>query len=133
MRDERQDVAQGGPDPVGIALSSLVTGAAAGAAVIALGAFLFRLVPPPTEEAETPHLLLQVSVLVAVFVAAALAWRRARTIPDGWRRGLTAALGAFGGLLLGALTVPADLVAGAAGLLAYALLMAGVAVRVSRS
>lgn len=139
MREERQarqappqDV-EGGPDPVGIALSSLVAGAAAGAAVIALGTFLFRLGPPPSEEADVPQLLLPVAVLAALVLAAGLAWGRARAITDGWRRALTAALGAFGGLLLGALTVPADMLAGGGGLILYAALMGAVAVRAARA
>ena len=116
-----------------VALSSLTAGAAAGAAVIGSGMFLFRLTAPPSSVHDPSHFLLQGSVMLAIGLAAGLAWWSARTLPDGWRRGVTAAIGAFGGLLLGALTVPADMLAGRAGLLVFAIAMTAIAWRAVRA
>ena len=108
-----------------------MAGAGVGATVITLGVLGVRLLAGDGA-GEAPHLLLQGGVLLGVATAAFTGWRLARTLPDGWRRGLTAALAAFAGLLLAALTVPADLLAGPIGLAAFALATAALSATAAR-
>jgi hypothetical protein len=112
-------------DLVGVALGALAAGATGGAGVVtlALAALRGRL-----------HHVLPPIVFAGVLTAALAAWLLASPITDWWRRGLTAALAVFAVLMLTALSAPADMVGGVAGLVVYAaalLTAAGMAARYS--
>lgn len=111
------------PDLIAVALSSIAAGAAAGAALVsaALAAFHDRLTDT-----------LPLTIFAGLVVAVALGWTLARAVGDVWRRGVTAALAAFGTLILAGLAAPADIVAGRAGLVGYAALLAAGAVVAAR-
>ena len=102
------------PDPVGRALASIAAGACGGAATVTVGLLLFRWGLTQA---------LPLILLAGLVVAATTAWALAAGIDDTWRRGVTAALGAFGAMMLAALTAPADIVAGPVGLALYAVLL----------
>ena len=111
----------GTSDPVGTALASIGAGASTGAACITLGLILFRTVGPA--EAIIPAAL-----FLGVVVAVTAAWVLSRPIADYYRRGTTAAIGAFAALLLSGLAVPADMLAGVYGLSVYLLLLIAICV-----
>jgi len=95
-----------------------VAGAAAGAAAVTFALVALR--------ARLDNLL-PLLVFGGIVTAAGVAWRCAAPITDWWRRGLTAALAVFGALMLTALSAPADMVAGVAGLLAFGAVLLAVA------
>ena len=113
------------PNLIGVALGGLAAGAGAGAGAVTLSLVALR--------TRLEHVL-PLLVFGGIVTAAAVAWRLAAPITDWWRRGLTAALAVFGALVLTALSAPADMIAGPAGVLAFAavlLLAAGLAARYS--
>jgi hypothetical protein len=138
MTGEREDVRTGGAanqsagepsgrplyrptaDPVGVAIGSIGTGATAGAAVVTFGLLVFR---------DRLNESLPLVVFAGILTAALTAWLLADTLAgEAWRRGVTAALAVFAGLLLAFLSAPADRLAGRIGLTIYAVLLAAAAV-----
>lgn len=116
------DPASDAPDLVGVALGSIAAGAAGAAGLLALAMALLR---------ERLGTLLPLLAFGTILVAVALAWSLAGAIADTWRRGVTAALAAFGAVMLGALTAPADMAAGRMGLGVYGLtVLAGAALAI---
>ena len=101
-------------DLVGVALGSLASGAASGAAAVALGLVALR-----------PRLgtLLPLLLFAGIVVSASVAWTLARPITDWWRRGVTTAIAVFAAMLLTAGTAPADMAFGTAGVLGFAAAM----------
>jgi hypothetical protein len=117
-------------DPVLRALAGLATGAATGAAVVTAGLVLLRTFQRGrvTETQGRGFTLLAITVLVATIAAAATGWLLSSGIAEAWRRGVIATLAVFGTVMLSLAAVPADLLAGRAGLAGYlALLVAGAA------
>jgi hypothetical protein len=112
----------GAPDRIGIALGALAAGAAAGAAVTLLGLVMFRASLAESRDG------LPLILFAGIVSAATLGWSLSRHLADVWRRGVTAALAVFGALMLAGLAAPADMVAGRAGLMGYAGLLAALAV-----
>jgi hypothetical protein len=119
----------GPPDRIGIALGALAAGAAGGAAVTLAGLAIFRAALADSRDS------LPLILFAGIVSAAMLGWSLSRTIPDAWRRGVTAVLAVFGAMMLAGLAAPADMVAGRAGLMGYAgvlVLLAVLAVRYNR-
>lgn len=117
-------------DPVLRALAGLASGAATGAAVVTAGLLLLRSFQRGrvAETQDRGFALLAATVLVATVAAAGTGWRLSSGILEIWRRGVIAALAVFGMVMLSLVAVPADLLAGRAGLAGYlALLLAGAA------
>jgi hypothetical protein len=117
-------------DPVLRALAGLATGAAAGASVITTGLFALRTFQRGrvAETQDQGFTLLATTVLIATVVAAGTGWLLSSGIAEVWRRGVIATLAVFGTVMLSLVAVPADLLAGRAGLAGYlALLVAGAA------
>jgi hypothetical protein len=115
-------------DPVVRAMGGLLTGAADGAAVIVAGLLVLRTVQGGrvAETQNTGFAVLAVALCAGVGAAVFAAWLLSRGITVLWRRAVTAALAVCGALLLSLLAVPADLLAGRAGLGGYlVLLLAG--------
>lgn len=112
-------------DPVALALASLVTGATTGGAWITLGVIALRSLPGQEAIQEIPdHLtaqdvILLVSLLGGVLVAATSGWLLTSAIVDYYRRGLTAALGVLGSFILVGIAVPVDMVGHRTGLFVY--------------
>ena len=104
-----------GPDLVGVALGSIAAGACAGAGTVAAGLLALR----PRLESALPLLL-----FAGIVVALTCAWTLARPITDWWRRGVTGAVAVFAAMLLTGATAPADMLAGSAGVLGFAVGMA---------
>lgn len=112
------------PDLIGIALGSIATGATTGAAAVTAGLLLLR----GRLAAGLPPIL-----FAGIVVGAGTAWLVARPLAgDPWRRGVTAALAVFAGLLLAFLSAPADRAGGRAGLLTYGLLLAAAGLGAAR-
>ncbi len=90
--------------------------------MITLGVIVLRSIPGQEAIQEIPdHLtaqdvVLQVSLLGGVVVAATSGWLLTRAIPDYYRRGLTAALGVLGSFILGGMALPVDMVGHRVGL-----------------
>jgi uncharacterized membrane protein YfcA len=103
------------PDLVGVALGSIAAGGAGAAATVAVGLLVLR---------DQLERVLPLLLFAGIVVALSTAWTLARPIADWWRRGVTAALAVFAGMMLAALTAPADMVAGQPGLIAFAILAA---------
>jgi hypothetical protein len=117
-------------DPVLQALAGLATGAAAGASVITAGLLALRTFQRGrvAETQDQGVTLLAAIVLLAIVVAAGTGWLLSSGIAEAWRRGVIATLAVFGTVMLSLVAVPADLLAGRAGLAGYlALLAAGAA------
>ncbi len=112
-------------DPVVRALGGLATGAATGAAVITTGLLVLRTVQRGrvAETQDTAFVILGASVLLGLIAAAASGWLLSGGIEEAWRRGVTATLAVFGMLMLSLVAVPADLLAGRAGLVGYLVLL----------
>lgn len=117
-------------DPVLRALAGLATGAATGAAIVTVGLLILRSVQRGrvAETQDQGFALLAATVLLAIVVAAGTGWLLSSGIAEAWRRGVIATLAVFGTVMLSLVAVPADLLAGRAGLAGYlALLVAGAA------
>jgi hypothetical protein len=115
-------------DPVGRAVGSLATGAADGAAVIVVGLLVLRTVQGGrvADTQTTGFAVLAVALCAGIACAVLSAWLLSRGITVLWRRAVAAALAVCGALMLSLIAVPADLLAGRAGLGVYlALLLAG--------
>ncbi len=82
--------------------------------------------------ADAPVLLLPATLFFGIVTAASCGWLLAQRIGDDFRRGLTAALGVFGALLLAILAVPADILGRVAGLAVYLTALAAAAVATVR-
>lgn len=106
----------GTSDPVGTAIASIGAGATTGAACITLGLILFRAAGP----AEP---IIPSALFLGVVAAVVTAWMLSRPIADYFRRGVTAAIGAFTALVLAGLAVPADMLAGLLGLSVYVVVL----------
>lgn len=78
-------------------------------------------------------LILSTVVSVGLLAAVLTGWLTSRAIDDAWRRGVTAALAAFGMVLLSVLATPVDLVAGRGGLAVYLALCIAFAARFVRA
>jgi hypothetical protein len=103
-------------DLIGVALGSIGTGAATGGAAVALGLLLFR---------GQLDRNLPLVVFTGIVSAAGTAWLQSAALAgDTWRRGVTAVLAVFLGLLLAFLSAPADRLGGTTGLAVYAVLLA---------
>jgi hypothetical protein len=103
-------------DLIGVALGSIATGAATGGAAVTLGLLLFR----GQLDRSLPLVL-----FTGIAAAAATAWLQSKPLAgEPWRRGVTAALAVFLGMLLAFLSAPADRLGGTTGLAGYALLLA---------
>ncbi len=118
MPGGRERDASAPPDLVGVALGSITAGAATAAGLLALALAVLR---------DRLGTVLPGLVFGAILVAVGLAWTLAGAIADTWRRAVTAALAVFGALMLAALTAPADMAAGRAGIGGYAVVLLGVA------
>lgn len=106
-------------DPVGLALASIGAGALTGAAAITAGLIVVRSAFTDTGPAGAGGTVLSTALFLGIVAAAAVGWTLTRPIDDAFRRGVTAAVAVFGGLLLAGLAVPADMVGRVAGLAAY--------------
>ncbi len=106
-------------DPVGLALASIGAGAFTGAAAITAGLIVVRSAFTATGPTGPGGTVLSTALFLGIVAAAAIGWLLTRSIDDVFRRGVTAVIAAFGGLLLAGLAVPADLVGRVAGLVAY--------------
>jgi hypothetical protein len=105
-------------DFIGVALGALVAGAGAGGGTVTLTLVVLR---------ARLEQLLPLIVFGGVVIAATVAWWLALPITDWWRRGLTAALAVFGGLILATLSAPADMIAGSLGMVVLGGLLLTVA------
>ncbi|MFQ5702565.1 MAG: hypothetical protein ACE5HT_00930 [Gemmatimonadales bacterium] len=117
-------------DPVALALASLIAGAATGATIITAGLITLRsLSGGEGASQQVPSqltaldIVLQASLLTGVIAAAATAWLLTRAIQDYYRRGMVAALGVVGNLVLAGVAVPVDVAGHRAGLAVYLLLL----------
>jgi hypothetical protein len=107
-------------DLIGVAIGSIWTGAAAGAAVVTLGLLLFR-----GQLQQSLPLVLFAGILAAGLTA----WLKAGPLAhETWRRGVIAALAVFAGMLLAFLSAPADRLGGTFGLSLYALALTALAI-----
>ncbi|MDH3496250.1 MAG: hypothetical protein OER21_05775 [Gemmatimonadota bacterium] len=118
MPGGREGDASPPPDLVGVALGSIAAGSATAAGLLALALTVLR---------DRLGAILPGLVFGTILVAAGLAWALAGAIADTWRRAVTAALAVFGALMLGALTAPADMVAGRGGIGGYTVVLLGIA------
>jgi hypothetical protein len=117
-------------DPVGVAVWSVLAGAATGGVALTSGVLVIRMLQAGTTSfsAGAGSTVLGVSVFVAVGGAIVSAWIHTRTIDDVWRRGVSAAVAVMGAVLLAVPAVVADLVGGRVGIGAYlAALLLGAA------
>jgi hypothetical protein len=117
-------------DPVVRAIGGLATGAADGAAVIVAGLLVLRTLQHGrvAETQATGFTVLAATLFAGVAAAILSAWLLSRGITVLWRRAVTAALAVCGAILLSLVAVPADVLAGRAGLGVYlVLLVAGAA------
>jgi hypothetical protein len=112
-------------DPVLRALAGLATGAATGAAVVTAGLLLLRTFQHGrvAETQDRGFTLLAITVLVATAVAVATGGLLSSGIVEAWRRGVIATLAVFGTVMLSLVAVPADLLAGRAGLAGYLVIL----------
>ena len=114
-------------DPVVLALGSAGCGAATGGALMTVGVITLRALQVQRgglAQQDADFAVLSASVLTGIAAAAALGWRLSRGIEDFWRRGVTAALAAFGACVLAVAAAPAHALGGRVGLLVYGGLLA---------
>jgi hypothetical protein len=116
-------------DPVVRAIGGLATGATDGAAVIVAGVLLLRTLQGGrvAETQDAGFVVLAVTLFAGVATAILSAWLLSRGITVLWRRAVTAALAVCGALLLSLVAVPADLLAGRAGLAGYLIVLVAAA------
>jgi len=110
------------------ALGALGAGAAAGTATILAGLLILRSVQAGRilETRQTGFTILNVAILGGMALAAATAWLLSKGMVELWRRAATAVTAVIGALVLSLLAVPADWLAGRAGLAVYgSLVLAG--------
>lgn len=120
MTDELQD-------PVGLALGSIGAGATTGAAVVTAGTVALRMLPGGGS-GDVAFGVLTAGALLGIAAAAACTFAAIGTITDLWRRAVAGAIAAFLAILLGAISAPADRLAGRVGLAIYFFLLIGLAI-----
>lgn len=113
------------PDPVGLALTSIGAGATTGAACITAGALTLRLLQArgAAGDERTGFTVIASTALTGLLLAAATGWLRTRAINDRWRRGVAAAMSAFGAALLAVVATPADVLGGTPGVGTYTVIL----------
>ena len=104
--------------PLGNALTSIVAGSASGGAVICLALFTAT----GGAAAPLPALAPALAGLGGIAAGGLVAWSLGRPLGNPYYRAVLAMTGIFGTALIGALTVPAHLLAGRWGLGALGLL-----------
>jgi len=67
--------------------------------------------------------VLTATVFVGIVAAVVATWLRTRSVPDPWRRGVTAAVSVFGAALVAMVATAADTIAGWPGLAAYSAVL----------
>jgi hypothetical protein len=100
--------------PLASALTSIVAGSASGGAVICLALFAAT----TRDAAPMPALVPAVAGVGGIAAGGLVAWSLGRPLGSLYYRAVLAMMGVFGTALIGALTVPAHLVAGRWGLAA---------------
>lgn len=123
-------------DPVGTVVASIGAGATVGTACTTSGVLAVRLLQGRDAAAfstDMGGLILSTAVSVGLLAAVLTGWLTSRAIDDAWRRGVTAALAAFGMVLLSVLATPVDLMAGRGGLAVYLALCSVFAARFVRA
>jgi hypothetical protein len=73
----------------------------------------------PAQATDLSFLVITASLLSGTGAAAAAGWLLTTPIADLWRRAVVGALSVFGTILLAALTIPADMLAGRPALFIY--------------
>jgi hypothetical protein len=106
------------PDRIAVALGSMTAGAGSGAALITFAISLLR---------DSLTNTIPIILFAGIVLAVACGFSLTRAIDDTWRRAVTGALAAFAALMLAGLAAPADLVGGQIGLIAYGVLLMGLA------
>ena len=122
-------------DPIGLALTAIGAGAAAGALVITLGVVALRIVQggdAQTEANPTDFTLLTAAVMAGPVVTVTMTLLATRVIGDLWRRAVASAIAVFCAFLLAGLAAPVDLIAGRAGLGALAAALLGATAALAR-
>jgi hypothetical protein len=109
------------------ALGALGTGAAAGAFTITAGVLVLRTVQAGRilETRETGFVILNAAILGGMALAAITGWLLSAGMPELWRRAAAAVTAVAASLVLSLVAVPADWLAGRAGLALYAVLLVG--------
>jgi hypothetical protein len=124
-------------DPVGVALGSIGAGATAGASVITTSLIVFRLLMGDAADGMNPDLqftVITLGLVGGVFTAVITAYALASTVTDTWRRAALAGTTVFAAAFLAVPAAPADMIAGAAGLVVYlAVLLSGTWYGVSKA
>ena len=118
-------------DPIGTALGSIGAGSTAGASVITIGLFVFRVLQGDVDGGLTQDeqfLILTAGLGVGMITAVTTALVLSRGIGDHWRRGVIAVCTVFAATILAAGATPIDVMLGRVGLVAYSALMAVAAV-----
>lgn len=112
-------------DPVVLAIASIATGATASSSIVTTGLLVFRNLTTRHFDSgsEAAFLFLAITILIAVATSVAITWNLTAQLNDIWRRGVSCALSAMGGIFLIALTAPLDGIGGAATLLAYLVVL----------
>jgi hypothetical protein len=118
-------------DPIGLALGSIGAGATTGAAVVTAGTVIVRLLPEGGS-GDAAFGVLTGGALLGIAVAVTCTVIVTAAIADLWRRAVAGAIAAFLAILLGAISAPADRLAGRIGLAVYLLLLIGAAIVVWR-
>lgn len=111
-------------DPVGTALFSVGAGATTGAAVMTGGVAALRYLQAGGE--PDPNLAFAIvtgTALGGLAAAVATGWVCTGPIDDRWRRAVTAAVSAFGAVLLALVATPVDLLLGTPGIAGYLVLL----------
>lgn len=126
-------------DFVPLAIAGLGFGIALGATVIAVALWLLRTVQaglPASDTLElgsTPALLLFGGTVGGMLAAATGTWRALRPLESTWRQGGLAMIASFASLVVSLLAIPADAWLGDRGVLALALIGAGLTWWLSRA
>lgn len=119
MTDELQD-------PVGLALGGIGAGAVTGAVVVTAGAVAVRVLAGGTT-GDVAFGVLTAGILLGIATAVVCTFVATAPMTDLWRRAVAGTIAAFLAVLLGALSAPADRLAGRAGLVIYLTLLLGIA------
>src|SRR5262249_21635727 len=114
------------PDRVALALASICSGAASGAAIITAGVMILRVLQQSNPRGDA-GLLLVLAVFIGIVTAATIAWLLAGRVDDTWRRGVRAALAIFGACMLAGLSARFDGLGDRVGLIVYLLLWVALA------
>lgn len=123
-------------DLIGVALASITSGAAAGAAIMTSGVVTLRAMQARNGAAltaDTGFAILSVTIVLGIVGAVLSGWLLGRPINDTWRRGVVAALSVFGASLLAVGATVTDMFTGIRGLSVYLALLAVAAVIAGRA